>query len=77
MRENARKYRKNSFKGAVAEFFKMKNDRYETFMIEVCGGVTMYFVGVYILSFNQFLQGLYLSSLAVVSIVFNPTIADE
>lgn len=56
MKAERRRY-DNGIKGSIAKFFQMKNSEKETFLIEICGGITMYLITVYILLYNQGLQG--------------------
>lgn len=59
MRAERKKYN-DGFKGNVAKFFQMKNSENETFLIEICGGITMYLVSAYILDSYRILQGLFI-----------------
>lgn len=56
MRAERKRY-DNGIKGSIAKYFQMKNSENDAFLIEICGGITMYFVSLYIVSYNQFAQG--------------------
>ena len=47
-----------SFRKRVAEFFKLRNDKNETFADEIVGGVTMYLVSLLMMTLANGLQGM-------------------
>lgn len=57
--EVARHHRRTrpSFRKRIAEFFKLRNDRSETFADEIVGGITMYLVSLLMMTLANGLQG--------------------
>ena len=52
--------KKMTMKRRIVEYFKLRNDKNETFADEILGGVTMFLVSLYMLHLSQTTQGMLL-----------------